>query len=91
MLSCPARRFTGMDCPGCGMQRGAVAALRGDWAASWDVYPPLALVMLTFLLTAGHLVFRWKHGARLVQWTFILTAAAVAANYIYKIATGSVV
>ncbi len=91
MLSCPAKRLTGLDCPGCGMQRSAVAALRGDWAESWALYPPLALVALTFLLTVGHLLFRWKHGARTLQWMFIATAAAVAANYIFKAATGRVV
>lgn len=91
MLSCPAKRISGIDCPGCGMQRSAVAALRGDWAVSWDAYPPLALVVLTFLLTVGHLSLRWKHGARVVQWTFILTVAAVAANYIYKVAAGRLV
>ena len=91
MLSCPAKRLTGIDCPGCGMQRSTVAAIRGDWATSWDAYPPLALVALTVLLTAGHLIFGWKYGARIVQWTFILTTAAVVANYIYKVATGRVV
>ena len=91
MLSCPAKRLTGLDCPGCGMQRSAVAALRGDWMESWELYPPLAAVLLTALLTVGHLIFRWKRGARIVQWTFIATAAAVAANYIYKAATGQVV
>jgi hypothetical protein len=73
------------------MQRSTAAALRGDWAASWDAYPPLALLVLVTLLTIGHLIFQWKHGARIVQWTFILAAAAVTANYIYKAATGQVV
>ena len=91
MISCPAKRISGIDCPGCGMQRSAVAAMRGDWGASWDAYPPLALVVLVATLTIGHLIFKWKHGARIVQWTFILTIAAVAANYIYKAVTGQVV
>jgi hypothetical protein len=91
MLSCPAKRISGIDCPGCGMQRSAIAALRGDWSASWDAYPPLALAVLVALLTIGHLLFKWRQGARIVQWTFILTAAAVAVNYIYKAVTGQLV
>ncbi len=91
MLSCPAKKLTGLDCPGCGMQRSTVAALRGDWGGCWETYPPLALVVLVVLLTIGHLTFRWKGGARIVQWAFIAAAIAIVANYFYKIATGRVV
>jgi hypothetical protein len=73
------------------MQRSTVAALRGDWAASWEAYPPLGLVVLVLILTVSHLIFRWKNGARIVQWAFIVAAAAIVANYIYKAATGRVV
>ena len=73
------------------MQRATVAALRGDWAASWEAYPPLGLVALVLLLTTGHLIFRWKRGAKIVQWAFIVGAAAIAANYVYKVAAGRVV
>lgn len=73
------------------MQRAAVAALRGDWSGSWDAYPPLGLVALVALLTIGHLLFRWKRGSQIVQWAFIAAAIAVAANFIFKMATGRVV
>lgn len=91
MLTCPSKKWTGLDCPGCGMQRGVVAALRGDWSASWDAYPPLGFVALVVLLAIGHLLFRWKQGARIVQWAFIAAAVAVAANFVFKMATGRVV
>ncbi len=42
---CPFKLLTGRPCPGCGMGHAVVAAMRGDWAASFD-YHPLGLPLL---------------------------------------------
>lgn len=54
---CPFRLLTGHACPGCGMGRALLHALRGDWAASWDMHPlglPL-LALWTAWLARGAL------------------------------------
>lgn len=50
---CPFKLVTGCDCPGCGMGHSLVAAMRGDWAASWCYHPlgmPLALLWTMWLM-----------------------------------------
>lgn len=42
---CPFRLLTGRPCPGCGMGHAVVAAMRGDFAASFT-YHPLGLPLL---------------------------------------------
>lgn len=42
---CPFKLLTGRPCPGCGMGRAVVAAMRGNLAASFS-YHPLGLPLL---------------------------------------------
>ena len=51
---CPVYFLTGHSCPGCGMGRAVIAAMRGDFAASWS-YHPLGLPL--FALWTAWLVW----------------------------------
>ena len=53
---CPFKLVTGHDCPGCGMGRAVVAAMRGRWSESLSFHPlglPLLLVWTGWLLYVG--------------------------------------
>ena len=39
LVICPFRLLTGHMCPGCGMGRAGVAAMRGDWLGSFHLHP----------------------------------------------------
>jgi hypothetical protein len=36
---CPFRNLTGIPCPGCGMSRAWLAALRLEWGLAFDYHP----------------------------------------------------
>lgn len=52
--TCSFRRWTGRDCPGCGMTRAFISIAHGDFAAAWRFNPaslyfyPLVLSQLPF-------------------------------------------
>ncbi len=50
--SCPWHALTGLPCPGCGMTRGALALLEGDWKSSLR-HNSLTGVMLVFWVVVG--------------------------------------
>lgn len=50
-LTCWIKSITGIECPGCGMQRAALFLLKGEWKASFLSYPAL-LPLLVFLVLA---------------------------------------
>lgn len=85
MLSCPSKKLTSIDCPGCGMQRSIIAILKGDITASWQIYPPTGFVLLTLILLGMHLVINERITLTLLKFSFIITVIVITVNYIYKI------
>jgi len=86
-LPCPTKALTGVDCPGCGSQRAALAALRGEWGDAFALYPPGIFLFVLVIFTALHLRFRWPWGARVVLVLFILAVAAILGSFVWKMVT----
>jgi hypothetical protein len=87
MLACPFKMFLGIDCPGCGMQRSAIALLRGDVVASWRVYPPGIFIFTTLIFLVLHLFFNFRQGAFILKLLYIVSSTAIVINYVHKILT----
>lgn len=85
MLTCPSKKLMYIDCPGCGLQRSTIALLKGDFNTSWHVYPPTTFVITTILFLLLHLVFKFRHGASVLKYLYIVAATIIIVNYIYKI------
>lgn len=49
-LSCWIKSLTGIECPGCGMQRALILLLKGELWASITTYPALLPLMLFLIL-----------------------------------------
>ena len=50
--TCSFHNLTGLPCPGCGLSRSVVAAVRGDLAGSWGFHRLGALTVIYLLLQA---------------------------------------
>ncbi len=84
MLPCFYKQITGIDCPGCGMQRSFIELLKGNFIESLKLYPALLLVFITLGLTAAHLLFKFKNGAAAIKYSFIITTSVVVISYIIR-------
>lgn len=75
----------GMNCLGCGLQRSFVLLLKGNLAESFLMYPALIpmLFMMSFLI--AHLIFKFKNGAKTLQYFYILNIILIITNFIIKI------
>lgn len=85
MGTCYYVEHFGVICPGCGIQRAFIALLKGNLLESIMIYPALIPFMAMMLFLPAHLIFRFKHGAMILKYTFIFTAAIVVINYIIKL------
>ena len=85
MMPCFYKQLSGIDCPGCGMQRSFIELLNGDFYASFNLYPALLPVIFTIGLTAAHLFLKFKDGAVFIKYSFILTISIITISYIIKL------
>jgi len=85
MLSCPYKKYLGLDCFGCGMQRSVVALLKGNVIESFYFYPALIPMIFMFGYLIVHLIFKLKNGATLLKYQFIFVVVIVVLNFIAKI------
>lgn len=62
MPSCLFRKFTGLDCPGCGMTRGTIALLHGRFMEAF-AFNPVGMILLPLAMIAlGIEVLGWVRG-----------------------------
>ncbi|MDR1415786.1 MAG: DUF2752 domain-containing protein [Prevotellaceae bacterium] len=85
LLTCPSKYFFHVDCPGCGLQRSIAALLEGDLLKSLTLYPATIPIFFCLIFTALHLKLGFKCGAAAIKWLAILSAAIIAAFYLYKL------
>lgn len=85
MMPCFYKQMSGIDCPGCGMQRSFIELLQGNFIASFKMYPALLPVLFTLGLTAAHLYFKFKNGAVFIKYSFIFTISIITISYIIKL------
>ncbi len=85
---CPFRAMTGLDCPGCGLLRGAHAGLHGDVARAldhnllWLVLAPVLVIAYLRWLAHG-LGWTW-HPAGGQRWVPIAVGCGVLAFWIAR-------
>lgn len=82
---CAIKQCTGVDCPGCGMQRSFHALLEGDILETVHQYPALLPLIGMFLFLILHLVFKFKNGAQALMVMFIANVAIILINYLAKL------
>ncbi|MBQ8408908.1 MAG: DUF2752 domain-containing protein [Clostridia bacterium] len=81
-IGCPIRYYFGISCPGCGMSRACLAALRLDLAGAFEIHP----LWVTMPIFALMLIFFWvkkKQNALLI--TLCIFAGLLIAVYLYRL------
>ncbi len=85
MTSCFYKKYLGVECPGCGMQRSFIELLKGNLLESLKIYPALIPTIILILFLILHLIFKFKKGADILKYLFIFVVSIMVINYIIKI------
>lgn len=91
LLSCPIKKLTGIDCPGCGLQRSFVSLIKGDLMSSFKFYPATIPILGLAIFTLIHLKYDFKNGAFFIKMLYIGVTLIIVINYIYKIFTNQLI
>ena len=82
-VTCPIKFLTGISCPGCGMSRAWLAALRLDWRVAFAFHP----LFLLPVPAAGLLLFRQKTPEKLFRWGIGSVCTLFLVAYVIRLLT----
>ena len=85
MLTCGIKKITGIDCPGCGIQRSFLKLIQGEFLESVELFPALLPLLILVLYTIMHLKFMFKNGHKVILYLFISTVGLTVFNFTYKL------
>ncbi len=85
LLPCLFKKYLGIECLGCGIQRSFLALVKGDLMESIQLYPALIPMLITFAILFVHLKYKLKHGPRILVFAFSITSALILGNYLIKL------
>jgi hypothetical protein len=91
MLTCPSKKYLHLECPGCGLQRSAIALLNGHFTESLRLYPATIPLVLLFIFLAFHLRLKFPKGAIILKYSQMGTAIVILVFYIYKIVNHQII
>jgi hypothetical protein len=84
-MPCFYKKFLGIECPGCGMQRSFIELLKGNFVESFKLYPALTTTIALILLLILHIIFKFRNGAKYLLIIFIVNTIILLSNYILKL------
>jgi len=85
LLPCAYKTIFGIDCPVCGSQRAFVEMLKGNFAKSFFIYPPLVPILLLVVIGALHLLNNDLIKAQLLKSYALFVLVIVLINYLIKL------
>lgn len=85
--ACFYKKYLGVECPGCGMQRSFIELLKGNFIESIALFPALLPILILVLFLVLHLIFKFRNGAYILKILFIINTSILVLNYIYKLLT----
>ena len=85
MLECYWKSQFGIECFGCGLQRSFVLLMEGSFWESIKIFPATIPILLVFLYTGAHLIFKYKNGARNIVILFSTSVGLMLGNLVWKL------
>ena len=81
-VGCPIKYLTGISCPGCGMTRACLSALRLDFSAAL-YYHPLWMALPPFAVAC--VLLRWRRKPRALRALVFGGAALMLAVWVWRV------
>lgn len=86
LIPCPFKYLTGCDCPGCGIQRSIISALRGDISESFIQHPAGVPIMLLSVFFVLNLKFKFNNANKVMNYTLIIIGIVSLINWVVRMA-----
>jgi hypothetical protein len=84
MLSCPSKKFLGIECFGCGAQRAIAMVFEGRFLEAFELFPAVYTLLLFFATVVLTFVDRKRNYGNLLVVLAIITGLIMVFSYFYK-------
>lgn len=84
MLPCLTKKFLGIDCLGCGIQRSLLLLFKGEFVQAFYMYPAIYPMLALGSVILLQKFSPMKYGVQIITILGILTGAVMIGSYILK-------
>ena len=84
MLPCLSKTLFGVECLGCGFQRGFLLLLQGDFVAAFKMYPAIYTTLLFLGIIGLHFIDKRNNYKKYIIGMAIINGLFMIAGYFYK-------
>ncbi|WP_336958535.1 DUF2752 domain-containing protein [Chryseobacterium contaminans] len=84
MLTCPSKKFLGVECLGCGAQRAIVLVFEGQFSEAFKMYPAVYTVLLFFFILGLSFVDKKRKYSSVLMVLIVINLVIMVVSYVYK-------
>ena len=84
MLPCLNKKFLGIECMGCGMQRAILLVFQGKFNDAFYMYPAIYSLMVLCGVIIFSLFKSFKNSSRIITVLAILNGVIILTHFIFK-------
>lgn len=84
MLTCPSKKFLGVECLGCGAQRAIVLVFQGKFSEAFTMYPAVYTVLLFFFILGLSFIDKKRKYSSVLMILIVINLVIMVVSYVYK-------
>jgi hypothetical protein len=84
MIPCLSKTLFGVECLGCGFQRGLLLLLQGNFAAAFQMYAAIYTTLLFLGIVGLQFIDKKRNYKNLIIGMAIINGLFMIAGYLYK-------
>ncbi|WPO92183.1 DUF2752 domain-containing protein [Chryseobacterium sp. HR92] len=84
MLTCPSKKFLGVECLGCGAQRAIVLVFEGKFSEAFQMYPAVYTLLLFFFILGLSFIDKKRKYSNILIIMVIINLIIMVIGYGYK-------
>lgn len=84
MLTCPSKKFLGVECLGCGAQRAIVLVFQRKFSEAFTMYPAVYTVLLFFFILGLSFIDKKRKYSSVLMTLIVINLVIMVVSYVYK-------
>lgn len=84
MLTCPSKKFLGIECFGCGAQRAIVMVFEGRFSEAFHLFPAVYTLLIFFGMVGISLIDKKRKYGNTLLLAAVINVIFMIASYYYK-------